>query len=89
MKCQTDIPLKLSAWSSSPRRAWIEIVFISNHLLEVKSSSPRRAWIEIVYKLGGKRRKPSSSPRRAWIEIDLELHKLEEAAVVLPTEGVD
>ena len=34
--------------SPSPRRAWIEILFLITSLMMVLSPSPRRAWIEIL-----------------------------------------
>ena len=56
--------------SSSPRRAWIEII---RHRIKgrraVPSSSPRRAWIEISVDGYFRYCRWSSSPRRAWIEI--------------------
>ena len=76
--------------SSSPRRAWIEIMLLFQNLGLVSSSSPRRAWIEISEKPfilsksssrpphGGRGLKLQSEQKRSFCQY-----------VVLPTEGVD
>ena len=55
----------------------------------IVSPSPRRAWIEISDYVFNLPALTSPSPRRAWIEICLYGKIGTQAAVALPSEGVD
>ncbi len=76
--------------SLSARRAWIEIISVTEYIPEGSASlSARRAWIEIPTRAPKASSVVSLSARRAWIEILYSFAMRRSSCVALRKESVD